>query len=128
MLIRKTMTWSSIGLILYKLSQYSLCRLKCSAAEMFQVLLHLVPLNFLCGLVEFRCSPSISIILSPSGFFLASGMGRGLMGTLTSAGLYLWSSHPQSSMARIHFSIMYSDHPTRKCEPYLCGRLRSSLV
>lgn len=77
----------------YKLSQYSLHLLKCSGAEMFRLLLHLVPLNFRCGLGEFHCSSSISIVLSRSDIFLASGIGHRLTGT--SAGLYLWSSHPQ---------------------------------
>lgn len=103
MLVRKTITLSSIGLILCKIFQYLLCSLKYSAAKMFWVLLRLVPLKFRCGLVEFHCSPSISIILSPSDIFL--GMGCELTGTLTSAGVYLWSSHPRSSLARIHFSL-----------------------
>lgn len=39
----KMVTLSSLGLILYKHSQYSLCPLKCSAVEMSWVALYLVP-------------------------------------------------------------------------------------
>lgn len=116
----KTMTLSNLGLILYRHSQYSLCPLKCSAAEMSWVL---------CILCHFYMwfswvfTAHLPLTLFPSlwnGPWTQKDFGFRTF-------VFVELPSIEFSVLQFLFHYIFSP-PFRKCEPHLQTRFRGSFV